>query len=75
MCELATLYHKMIVKSDGCEYLISPFAPMNMTQITDSNFRDAEQSDLNSVSGQKNMPDGPDVPQDFKLSNLTNDQI
>lgn len=61
MCELATLYHKIFVKSDGGEYLISPFVHINVAQFTNSSLRDAEQLDINSVSGQQNMPDGPNV--------------
>jgi hypothetical protein len=42
ICELAQGYNKLIKKSDGEEYMISPFAPVNLplldkSQIVDDN--------------------------------------
>ena len=33
ICELAQGYNKLVRKSDGGEYMISPFAPVNLPQL------------------------------------------
>lgn len=33
ICELAQGYNKLVRKSDGEEYMISPFAPVNLPQL------------------------------------------
>ena len=38
ICELAQGYNKLVKKSDGQEYMISPFAPVNLPLLTEANF-------------------------------------
>ena len=38
ICELAQGYNKLIKKTDGEEYMISPFSPINMALLNESNY-------------------------------------
>ena len=38
ICELAQGYNKLIKKADGQEYMISPFAPVNLPLLTEAYF-------------------------------------
>ena len=37
ICELAQGYNKLIKKTDGEEYMISPFSPINLNLLNESN--------------------------------------
>ena len=42
ICELAQGYNKLIKKSDGFEYMISPFAPVNLPLLQSKEIINAE---------------------------------
>jgi len=48
ICELAQGYNKLIKKSDGEEYLISPFAPVNLPMLNDLNFSNSLANNFNN---------------------------